>query len=59
MRDVGGKQRLNLEAQTRIDRLEFGMNSGFPLVSRDVDLVISSEAQPALTERSGRRAGIR
>lgn len=43
-RDVGGKQRLSFEAQTQIDRLEFGMNSGFPLVSRDVDLVISSEA---------------
>jgi hypothetical protein len=31
-------------AKTNIDRLEFGMNSGFPLVSRDVELVISSEA---------------
>ncbi len=34
-------------AQTRIDRLEFGMNSGFPLVSRDVDLTIRSVAAPA------------
>ena len=34
-------------AQTRIDRLEFGMNSGFPLVSRDVDLTIRSAAAPA------------
>lgn len=37
-------QRLSFKAQTRIDRLEYGMNGGFPLVSRDVELVISSEA---------------
>ncbi len=36
--------RLAFLAKTNIDRLEFGMNSGFPLVSRDVELVISSEA---------------
>jgi polyisoprenoid-binding protein YceI len=40
----GGRQRLEFQAETRIDRLEFGMNSGFPLVSRDVQLVISSGA---------------
>lgn len=40
----GGRSRLAFSAQTHIDRLEFGMNSGFPLVSRDIDLVISSEA---------------
>jgi polyisoprenoid-binding protein YceI len=40
----GGRQRLDFQAETRIDRLEFGMNSGFPLVSRDVRLVISSGA---------------
>ena len=40
----GGKQRLEFQAETRIDRLEFGMNSGFPLVSREVKLVISSGA---------------
>jgi len=43
-RDAGGKGRLEFEAQTRIDRLEFGMNSGFPLVSRNVDLMIKSAA---------------
>lgn len=43
-RDAGGGQRLAFLAKTDIDRLEFGMNSGFPLVSRDVELVISSAA---------------
>ena len=42
--NAAGRPRLAFRAQTRIDRLEFGMNSGFPLVSRDVDLTISSEA---------------
>jgi polyisoprenoid-binding protein YceI len=40
----GAQQRLQFHAETRINRLDFGMNSGFPLVARDVDLVISSEA---------------
>ena len=40
----GGSSRLAFLAKTNIDRLDFGMNSGFPLVSRDVELVISSEA---------------
>jgi polyisoprenoid-binding protein YceI len=40
----GGRTRLAFSAQTRIDRLEFGMNTGFPLVSKDIELVISSEA---------------
>lgn len=40
----GGGQRLAFLAKTSIDRLAFGMNSGFPLVSRDVQLVISSAA---------------
>lgn len=40
----GGGQRLSFLAKTNIDRLAFGMNSGFPLVSRDVELVISSAA---------------
>jgi polyisoprenoid-binding protein YceI len=39
-----GGERLAFLAKTSIDRLEFGMNSGFPLVSREVELVISSEA---------------
>lgn len=42
-RPEGGK-RLEFSASTRIDRLAFGMNSGFPLVSRDVDLTITSAA---------------
>ena len=40
----GGRGRLAFLAKTNIDRLAFGMNSGFPLVSRDVELVISSAA---------------
>ncbi len=43
--DESGRQRLEFRAETHIDRLAFGMNSGFPLVSRDVDLKISSEAE--------------
>ena len=34
----GGGGRLAFLAKTNIDRLAFGMNSGFPLVSRDVEL---------------------
>ena len=41
-RETGGA--LAFLAKTDIDRLEYGMNSGFPLVSRDVELVISSAA---------------
>jgi polyisoprenoid-binding protein YceI len=41
-----GAGRFAFEAKTDINRLEFGMNSGFPLVSRDVQLAISSEAIP-------------
>lgn len=40
----GSGGRLAFLAKTSIDRLAFGMNSGFPLVSRDVELVISSAA---------------
>jgi polyisoprenoid-binding protein YceI len=40
----GAPARLTFLAKTNIDRLAFGMNSGFPLVSRDVELMISSEA---------------
>lgn len=36
--------RLAFTARAHIDRLAFGMNSGFPLISRDVDLVVASEA---------------
>ena len=41
---AGGGDRLAFVAKTSIDRLAFGMNSGFPLVSREVELAISSEA---------------
>jgi polyisoprenoid-binding protein YceI len=44
VRDAGSAKRLNFQAETKIDRLQFGMNSGYPLVSRDVQLVISSGA---------------
>ena len=40
----GGPARLGFLAKTSINRLDFGMTSGFPLVSRDGELVISSEA---------------
>ena len=40
----GNDGRLAFLAKTSIDRLAFGMNSGFPLVSRDVELTISSAA---------------
>ena len=40
----GGSARLGFLAATSINRLDFGMTSGFPLVSRDIELVISSEA---------------
>jgi len=44
-REPGGSRgKLGFEVETRIDRLEFGMNSGFPLVSREVVLKISTEA---------------
>jgi polyisoprenoid-binding protein YceI len=36
--------RLEFTARAKIDRLEFGMNSGFPVISRDVDLLVASEA---------------
>jgi polyisoprenoid-binding protein YceI len=36
--------RLEFTARAKIDRLEFGMNSGFPIISRDVDLTVASEA---------------
>ena len=36
--------RLGFDAETLIDRLEFGMNSGYPLVSRNVRMQVSTEA---------------
>jgi polyisoprenoid-binding protein YceI len=38
------RERLGFTARAKINRLEFGMNSGFPVISRDVDLVVASEA---------------
>jgi len=46
-REAGGPRgKLGFDVVTRIDRLEFGMNSGFPLVSREIVLNISTEAVP-------------
>jgi polyisoprenoid-binding protein YceI len=39
-----GRSRLAFVARAHIDRLAYGMNSGFPIISRDVDLTVSSEA---------------
>ena len=33
----------DVKAHTTIDRLEFGMSAGYPLISRDVNLVVASE----------------
>jgi polyisoprenoid-binding protein YceI len=41
---AGSGRRFAFLAKTSIDRVAFGMNSGFPLVSREVELAISSEA---------------
>jgi polyisoprenoid-binding protein YceI len=40
----GGHMRLGFTANTKIDRLEYGMTSGYPVISRDVFLTISTEA---------------
>jgi polyisoprenoid-binding protein YceI len=42
----GSRGKLGFDVETRIDRLEFGMNSGFPLVAREIELKISTEAVP-------------
>jgi polyisoprenoid-binding protein YceI len=39
-----GGARLSFVAHAHVDRLAYGMNSGFPIISRDVDLTVSSEA---------------
>ena len=39
-----GGARLSFVAHAHIDRLAYGMNSGFPIISRDGDLTVSSEA---------------
>ena len=43
--DARSRARLEFTARAKIDRLEFGMNSGFPVISKDVDLVVASEAE--------------
>jgi polyisoprenoid-binding protein YceI len=43
-RQPGAHGRLGFTARAKIDRLAFGMNSGFPVISRDVDLLVASEA---------------
>jgi len=43
-RPAGPRGRLGFTAHAKINRLEFGMNSGFPVISRDVDLLVASEA---------------
>ena len=40
----GPRKGLGFIAKAKIDRLDFGMTSGYPVISREVDLVISSEA---------------
>jgi polyisoprenoid-binding protein YceI len=42
--DAGGRMHLSFTAAATIDRLEFGMNSGYPVISRVLSLTISSEA---------------
>jgi polyisoprenoid-binding protein YceI len=41
---VAGASRLGFTAHARIDRLAWGMNSGYPIISKDVFLEVSSEA---------------
>jgi polyisoprenoid-binding protein YceI len=43
-RGDGSRKRLGFIAKAKIDRLNFGMTSGYPVISREIDLVISSEA---------------
>jgi polyisoprenoid-binding protein YceI len=43
-RKPGPRARLGFVARARIDRLAYGMNSGWPLISGDVDLVVTTEA---------------
>jgi polyisoprenoid-binding protein YceI len=40
----GARTRLGFTANTKIDRLDYGMTSGYPVISRDVFLTISTEA---------------
>jgi len=40
----GARARLGFTVNTKIDRLDYGMTSGYPIISRDVFLTISTEA---------------
>lgn len=42
---AGERGRLRFRATGTVHRLEFGMNAGFPAISNDVDLIISTEAE--------------
>ena len=42
-RDATPHSVFNVKAHATIDRLAFGMNAGYPLISRDVDLVVASQ----------------
>ena len=44
-----GASRLRFRATGTVHRLEFGMNAGFPAISNDVDLIISTEAEADAT----------
>jgi polyisoprenoid-binding protein YceI len=43
------RSHLRFRATGTVHRLEFGMNAGFPAISNDVDLIISTEAEPDAT----------
>jgi polyisoprenoid-binding protein YceI len=46
---TGERGRLRFRAIGTVHRLEFGMNAGFPAISNDVDLIISTEAEADAT----------
>jgi polyisoprenoid-binding protein YceI len=43
---AANQRRLDFHATGVVHRLEFGMNAGFPAISNDVDLIISTGAEP-------------
>jgi len=43
---AGNQRRLDFRATGIVHRLEFGMNAGFPAISNDVDLIITTGAEP-------------
>ena len=42
---VRGEHRLGFVAHGAIDRLAYGLNSGFPVIARTIDLTVASEAR--------------